>query len=297
MEEEQYFKPERCLPLSIEDQIIKSLEEVGTVNDTVTQTKYEIERNELLLEPEIIGKSVKSVFCKYANRVIINEAEGFYTPEITVSEAKKDDSSEPVVFMSHIPGSPEFFGVVKKAGSDRGIDLPWYMVGLENGKTTILGDSFEPITQTSELAKFRDLLDYMKDYYAQKVREQADILNQGKHINIGYNTLAIPDKIKYFIKGSQDMPYQPVDLAYEVPSLSLEAAVFSFFNQYQEEAPSKNKDAQIALDRAEITYRGIQIPIQTQHLQPLFQELTTFDSEEQELQEFRKQYLDKSTAN
>lgn len=297
MEKEQYPIPDNCLPLSIEDQIIRSLEEAGSVNDTVTQTKYEIERDELLLEPEIIGKSVKSVFCKYASRIINDKAEGFYTPDINVSETKKDDTLESVVFINHLPGSPEFFGVVKKAGADNVIDLPRYMVGLENGKTTIFGDSFEPITQTSELVEFRGLLDYMKDYYAQKVREQADILNQGRHINIGYNTLAIPDKITYFIKGNQDIAYQPVGLTYEVPSLSLEAAVFSFFSQYKEEAPSGDKDAKIVLDRAEITYQGIQIPIQTQHLQPLFQELTTFDSEEKELQEFRKQYLIRTTAN
>lgn len=297
MEKEQYPKLEKCLPLSIEDQIIRSLEAAGSVDDDVAKNKYEMERDELLLEPEVIGKSVKSIFCKYANRVIIDEAEGFYTPDINVSETKNDDSQEPVVFISHIPGSPEFFGVVKKADSDNGIDLPWYLIGLNDGKTTILGDSFEPITQAPDLVKFRGLLDYMKDYYAQKVREQADILNQGRHINIGNNTLAIPEKITYFIKGNQDATYQPVHLTYEVPSLSLEAAVFSFYSQYKNEAPKAHRDTHLVLDGAEITYRGVQIPIQTQHLQPLFQELTTFDSEEKELQEFRKQYLIRTTAN
>ncbi len=297
MDKEQYPKSEICPPLSLEDQVIKSLEETGLIVDIDQQSKYEKERYELLLEPEIIGKSVKSIFCKYASRVIIDDVEGFYTPDIKFSENIDKKPSEPIVFISHFPGSPEYFGVVKKACVDNKIDLPWYMVGLDDGKTTIFGDSVEPITQTTELARFRGLLDYMKDYYAQKVRDQADILNQGRHINIGYNTLAIPDKITYYIKGCHCELYQPVSLDYEVPSLSLEAAVFSFFSQHKDEAPCGHKGTKIILDRTEITYKGIQIPIETQHLQPLFQELTTFDSEEKELQEFRRQYLARTTAN
>ncbi len=229
--------------------------------------------------------------------MIIDETEGYYTPDINVSDIENDDVSKPIIFISHIPGSPEFFGIVKKAESNIGIDLPWYMVGLQDGNTTIYGDSYKPITETSDLASFRSLLDYMKNYYADKVRQQADILNQGRHINIGYNTLAIPDKITYFIKGCHDEPYQPVSLDYEVPSLSLEAAVFSFLSQHKEEAPCGHKETQIILDRTEITYKGIQIQIETQHLQPLFQELTTFDSEEETLQDFRRQYLNRTTAN
>jgi hypothetical protein len=297
MDKEQYSKLDHYPPLSLEDQVIKSLEGTGLIVDNDQQSKYEKERDELLLEPEVIGKSVKSIFCKYASRVIIDETEGFYTPDINFSEKVDDDLSEPVVFISHIPGSPEYFGVVKKACTDNKIDLPWYMVGLEEGKTTIYGDSYKSITEKSELVRFRSLLDYMKDYYAQKVREQADVLNHGRHINIGYNTLAVPDKITYYIKGSHDESYQPVSLEYEVPSLSLEAAVFSFFSQHKDKTPSGQKDAQIVLDRTEITYKGVQIPIETQHLQPLFQELITFDSEENELQKFRRHYLIRTTAN
>jgi hypothetical protein len=297
MDKERYSKSDNCLPFSIEDQIIISLQETSLVGETASADQYQIEKNELLLEPEIIGKSVVSIFNKYANKVIIDETEGYYTPDINVPDIENDDASKPIIFISHIPGSPEFFGVVKKAGSDTGIDLPWYMVGLQDGNTTIYGDSYKPITETSDLASFRSLLDYIKNYYADKVRQQADILNQGRHINIGYNTLAIPDKITYFIKGCHDEPYQPVSLDYEVPSLSLEAAVFSFFSQHKDEAPYGYKETQIILDRTEITYKGIQIQIETQHLQPLFQELTTFDSEEKELQEFRRQYLARTTAN
>ena len=297
MDKEKYPKLDYYPPLSLEDQVIKSLEGTGLIVDNDQQSKYEKERDELLLEPEVIGKSVKSIFCKYASRVIIDEAEGYYTPDINFSENIDKEPSEPVVFISHIPGSPEYFGVVKKASAENKIDLPWYMVGLEEGKTTIYGDSYKTITEKTELNKFRGLLEYMKDYYALKVRKQADVLNQGRHINIGYNTLAIPEKITYYIKGSHDEPYLPVSLDYEVPSLSLEAAVFSFFSQHKAEAPSGHKDTQIVLDRTEITYKGIQIPIETQHLQPLFQELITFDSEEKELQEFRRQYLIRTTAN
>ena len=168
---------------------------------------------------------------------------------------------------------------------------------MQDGKTTIFGDDFEPINQTPGLVRFRGLLDYMKDCYANNVRQQADILNQGRHINIGNNTMAIPDRITYFISGNQEIPYKPVDLKYEVPSLSLEAAVYSFYSQYNNEAPNGNNDAQILLEGAEVSIKGKQIPIQTQHLQPLFQELTTFDSEETELQKFRKLYLDRNTAN
>jgi len=294
---DKFTRPDNNLPLSIEDQIIRSREETSLIDDALTQTKYEIERHELLLEPIMIGKSVKSIFCKYANRVIIDETEGYYTPDIIVTKTKDDDLFDPVVFISHIPGSSELFGVVKKAGLGSGIDLPWYLVGLQDGKTTVYGDSYDPITEKSELAKFRSLLDYMKEYYADKVRQQADILNQGKHINIGYNTLAIPDKITYFISGNQAIDYQPVNLDYEIPSLSLEAAVYSFCSQYIKDAPNGHQNSQLVLGRAEVTYKGIQIPIETQHLQPLFQELTTFDSEEKELQEFRRQYLARTTAN
>ena len=290
-------RPDNNLPLSIEDQIIRSREETGMIDDVTAQSKYLHERNELLLEPEIIGMSVKSIFSKYANKVFFKDSEGYYTPEIIVADMNNDNQADPVVFISHIPGSPEFFGVVKKAGQDNGIDLPWYLVGSQDGKTTIYGDNFEPISEMSDLAKFRGLLDYMKDNYADKVRQQADVLNQGQHINIGYNTLAIPDKITYYISGNHAIDYQPVDLDYEVPSLSLEAAVNSFFCQYNNDAPSSHHESQLILDRAEVSYKGIQIPIQTQHLQPLFQELTTFDGEEETLQDFRRQYLNRTTAN
>jgi hypothetical protein len=156
------------------------------------------------------------------------------------------------------------------------------------------------VQHKDELVLVREIIEKLKAYYHDAAIGSANSIDISKEMHAVNFNFAIPQSVLFYLYGaSKSAQYLPIAIDFDRIGNAFMPAIEGFYKVYGEE-PTPQKRSSVKLAGVSLIVNDNEVPIDNSKLGAmwdLFREMTTFDSDTYEIEQFRKRFLSSQTAN